>query len=112
MDVLLGHEFNKCVNRYQGYYRVNNFSCCDQFLCMAFAQLTYRESLCDLETGLRALQLMPERLLFSIGVVRNASFTDSNLDLRWYCPVFPFYNDERLHAALDYLTPTAVYAAA
>ena len=45
MDFLPKHEFNKCVRRYQGNYRVRKFSCLDQFLCMVFAQLTYRESL-------------------------------------------------------------------
>jgi hypothetical protein len=39
------YEFNKCVDRYRGNYRVRNFSCWDQFLCMAFAQLTLRSSL-------------------------------------------------------------------
>jgi len=56
MDFVPRHEFNKCVYRYQGNYRVRTFSCLDQFLCMAFAQLTYRESLRDIETCLRALQ--------------------------------------------------------
>jgi transposase len=56
MDFLPRHEFNKCVKRYRGDYRISNFSCRDQFLCMAFAQLTYRESLRDIETCLRALQ--------------------------------------------------------
>ena len=56
MDFLPKHEFNKCVRRYHGNYRVRRFSCFDQFLCMAFAQLTYRESLRDIETCLCALQ--------------------------------------------------------
>jgi len=56
MDFLPKHEFNKCVRRYQGNYRIRRFSCFNQFLCMAFAQLTYRESLRDIETCLRALQ--------------------------------------------------------
>ena len=42
MDFLPKHEFDKCVRRYQGNYRVRKFSCLDQFRCMAFAQLTYR----------------------------------------------------------------------
>jgi hypothetical protein len=50
------YDFNQCVKRYKGNYRVSSFSCRDQFLCMAFAQLTYRESLRDIETCLRALQ--------------------------------------------------------
>ncbi len=48
------HEFRKCVARYRGNYKVKSFSCWDQFLCMAFAQLTYRESLRDIEACLRA----------------------------------------------------------
>ena len=45
MDFLPRHKFRQCVNRYGGNYRVRSFTCFDQFLCMAFAQLTYRESL-------------------------------------------------------------------
>jgi len=52
-------EFRKCVRRYQGNYRVRKFSCLDQFLCLAFAQLTYRESLRDVES---CLQTMKSRL--------------------------------------------------
>ena len=47
--------FDTCVGRYQGQRRVRRFSCRDQFLAMAFAQLTYRESLRDIETCLRAM---------------------------------------------------------
>ena len=46
--------FRRCVARYHGEYKVKSFSCLDQFLCMAFAQLTYRESLRDIEACLRA----------------------------------------------------------
>jgi len=55
MDFIPAHEFRRSVERYQGNYKVSSFSCWDQFLCMAFAQLTYRESLRDIETCLRAL---------------------------------------------------------
>jgi hypothetical protein len=55
LDFLPKYEFNKCVQRYQGNYRMRKFPCYDQFLCMAFAQLTYRESLRDIEICLRAL---------------------------------------------------------
>jgi len=55
MDFLPRHEFNACVRRYHGNARVRDFSCRDQFLTMAFAQLTYRESLRDIETCLRAM---------------------------------------------------------
>ena len=46
--------FRRCVSRYQGEHKVQSFSCLDQFLCMAFAQLTFRESLRDIEACLRA----------------------------------------------------------
>jgi uncharacterized protein DUF4372/DDE family transposase len=54
MDFLPSHEFRQCVERYNGDYKLKSFSCWDQFLCMAFAQLTYRESLRDIEACLRA----------------------------------------------------------
>jgi len=50
------YEFTKCVKRYDGEYKVKSFSCLDQFIAMAFAQLTLRESLRDIETCLRAMQ--------------------------------------------------------
>ena len=46
--------FRRCVARYQGEFKVQSFSCLDQFLCMAFAQFTYRESLRDIAVCLRA----------------------------------------------------------
>lgn len=55
MDFLPLHQFRKCVHRYGGNHRVRSFSCLDQFFCMAFAQLTYRESLRDIEACLRAV---------------------------------------------------------
>ena len=56
MEFLPIYEFRKCVQRYQGDYKVQSFSCMDQFLCMAFAQLTCRESLRDIESCLRFMQ--------------------------------------------------------
>jgi transposase len=56
MDFLPSKAFRRCVTRYQGDYKLKSFSCWDQFLCMAFAQLTYRESLRDIEACLRAQQ--------------------------------------------------------
>ena len=56
MDFLPRHDFDACVRRYRGNARVREFSCRDQFLTMAFAQRTYRESLRDIETCLRALE--------------------------------------------------------
>jgi uncharacterized protein DUF4372/DDE family transposase len=55
-DYLSWSQFQECVERYRGDYKLKSFSCWDQFLCMAFAQLTYRESLRDIEACLRANQ--------------------------------------------------------
>ena len=54
MEHLPLHTFHQCVDRYQGDFKVQEFFCLDQYLCMAFAQLTYRESLRDIEACLRA----------------------------------------------------------
>ena len=54
MDFLPVYEFRQCVKRYDGNYKIKSFTCWDQFLCMAFAQLTYRESLRDIQACLRA----------------------------------------------------------
>jgi len=55
MSVLPYYEFNKCVDRYKGNYRVRSFDCRQHFYVMGFAQLTYRESLREIETCLQAL---------------------------------------------------------
>src|SRR5437588_275397 len=54
MDFIPTYEFQLCVDRYHGNRYVKGFSCWEQFLCMAFAQLTYREGLRDIEACLRA----------------------------------------------------------
>ena len=64
MDHLPMHTFRRCVKRYRGHHRVKSFTCLDQFLCLAFAQLTYRESLRDIEACLRAQQ----RKLYHMGI--------------------------------------------
>ena len=46
--------FRRCVARYQGEFKVQSFSCLDQFLCTTFAQVTYQESLRDIQVCLRA----------------------------------------------------------
>src|SRR5438067_6297257 len=56
MEHLPLHSFRRIVSRYAGERKVKSFSCLDQFLCIAFAQLTYRESLRDIEACLRAQQ--------------------------------------------------------
>ena len=82
MDFLPRHEFNQCVRRYQGNYRVRKLSCLDQFLCMVFAQLTYRESLRDTETCLRAV----ESKLYHAGIrgrVSRSTLADANESRDW-----------------------------
>ncbi len=54
MDHLPMHTFRRCIQRYQGNRKIHRFTCLDQFLCMAFGQLTYRESLRDIVACLRA----------------------------------------------------------
>jgi hypothetical protein len=65
------HTFRRCVNRYEGNRKVQSFTCLDQFLCMAFAQLTYRESLRDVEACLRAQQSKLYHMGIRGGVSRN-----------------------------------------
>ena len=77
MEYLPLPEFRACVARYQGEYKVRGFSCLDQLLCLAFAQLTYRESLRDIETCLRAMQ--PR--LYHMGIrgrVARSTLADAN----------------------------------
>jgi hypothetical protein len=65
------HALRRCVARYRGEHKVKRFSCLDQFLCMAFAQLTYRESLRDVETCLRAQASKLYHMGFRSRVSRN-----------------------------------------
>jgi len=82
LDFVPQHEFNRCVRRYRGNHRIRAFSCWDQFLCMAFAQLTGRESLRDIETCLRALH--PK--LYHAGIrarVARSTIADANEMRDW-----------------------------
>ena len=71
MDFLPTHEFGQCVERYQGHYKIKSFTCWDQFLCMAFAQFTYRESLRDIQACLRGSQQKLYHMGFRGKVSRN-----------------------------------------
>ena len=71
MDHMPMHTFHRCVQRYQGNHKIISFSCLDQFRCMAFAQLTYRESLRDIEACLRAQQNKLYHMGIRGGVARN-----------------------------------------
>jgi uncharacterized protein DUF4372/DDE family transposase len=82
MDFIPPREFRRCVARYRGQYRVRSFSCWDQFLSMAFAQFTYRESLRDIETCLRALggRLYPPGIR---GHISRSTLADANETRDW-----------------------------
>jgi hypothetical protein len=71
MEFVPAYEFRKCVERYHGHYKVKRFSCWEQFLSMAFAELTYRESLRDIEACLRAGQSKLYHMGFRGKVARN-----------------------------------------
>src|SRR3989339_1309402 len=71
MTYLPKHSFRSCVNKYQGDYKVRAFTCADQFLVMAFAQLTYRESLRDIEACLQAMSFKLYHMGISCNVSRN-----------------------------------------
>ncbi len=82
MDFLPKHEFSRCVERYSGNRRVRNFSCLDQFLCLAFAQLTYRESLRDIETCLRAVHKKLYHVGFR-GAIARSTLANANENRDW-----------------------------
>ena len=83
MSFLPLDEFRKCVQRYRGNFKVRQFSCFDQFLCMAFAQLTYRESLRDIEACLRSMS----NKLYHMGIRSNnisrSTLADANENRDW-----------------------------
>ena len=71
MDFIPQYEFRKCVELYNGNYKIKSFSCWDQYLCMAFAQFTFRESLRDIQACLRASQQKLYHMGFRGKVSRN-----------------------------------------
>ena len=82
MDFLPRHDFNTCVRRYGGDRRPRGFSCRDQFLCLAFAQLTFRESLRDIETCLRSFQPKLYHAGFR-GHISRSTLADANRVHDW-----------------------------
>jgi len=82
VSYLPAHTFRRCVHKYRGNHKVKTFSCWDQFLCMVFAQLTYRESLRDIETCLRAM----DSKLYHMGIhgkVSRSTLADANEERDW-----------------------------
>jgi len=82
ISFLPDREFRRCVERYQGDIRLRGFSCWDQYLAMAFAQLTYRESSRDIEARLRSMQGKLYHLGFR-GKVARSTLADANESHDW-----------------------------
>lgn len=98
MEFLPLHQFRKCVKRYKGDYKVQSFSCMDQFLCMAFAQLTFRESLRDIEACLRSMHSK----LYHMGIRGNVSkstLADANNTRDWR--IYADFAQVLIHTARD-----------
>jgi hypothetical protein len=111
MDHLPLYEFRKCVARYDGQRRFRGFSCLDQFLCLAFAQLTFRESLRDIEACLRAVPNKLYHLGFR-GKIARSTLADANEAHDWriyadFAQILiaiarPLYRGESLGLDLDH----------
>ena len=82
VELIHPQQFRRCVARYRGDYKVKAFSCWDQFLCMAFAQLTFRESLRDIEDCLKARSDQLYHLGFRSRVCRS-TLADANEARDW-----------------------------
>ena len=88
MDFMPINDFHKCVDRYHGNYKVQNFSCLDQFRCMAFAQLTFRESLRDIEVCLRSIRSKLYHMGIRSTIARNTlANANRNRDWRIYADI-------------------------
>jgi hypothetical protein len=86
MEHLPLSTFHRCVRRYSGEHKVKRFSCLDQYLSMAFAQLTYRESLRDIEACLRTQSTRLYHLGFRSSIARNTlANANATRDWRIYC---------------------------
>lgn len=105
MDFIPAYQFRCCVDRYRGDYKVSSFSCWDQFLSMAFAQLTGRESLRDIETCLRTLGSELYHAGFR-GCISRSTLADANeiRDFRIYADLAQVLITEarRLYAREDF----------
>ena len=98
MEFLPLHTFRRRVQRYGGDYKIRNFSCLDQFLCMAFAQLTFRESLRDIEACLRSFQ----DKLYHLGIrgkVSRSTLADANNTRDWR--IYADFAQSLIHTARD-----------
>ena len=110
MEHFPAYEFQKCVARYDGDFGKRSFSCLDQFLCLGFAQLTYRESLRDIEACLRSVQGKLYHMGFR-GRISRSTLADANESIDWriytdFAQVLiatarPMYAEESLGFDLD-----------
>jgi len=110
MDFIPKYEFQKCVSRYHGNYKVQSFSCWNQFLCMAFAQMTYRESLRDIESCLNSMQNKLYHMGFRSKISRSTlSYANETREWRIYADFAQvlihtarnLYKDDELGIELD-----------
>ncbi len=83
MDHLPWHVFRRCVARYDGDRKVKSFSCLDQFRCLAFAQLTWRESLRDIEACLRVQSAKLYHLGFRCQQISRNTMANANAERDW-----------------------------
>ena len=98
MDFLPLTTFRKCVKRYRGNYKVKSFTCLDQFLCMAFAQLSFRESLRDIEACLRSMK----NKLYHMGIrsqVSRNNLSNANNTRDWR--IYADFAQVLIHTARD-----------
>jgi hypothetical protein len=98
MSYLPMKSFDRCVNKYRGHYKVKSFSCLDQFYCMAFAQLTYRESLRDIEACLRSRENQLYHMGFRSRVARN-TLAHANEKRDWR--IYAEFAQTLIHIARD-----------
>jgi len=82
MEFLPMYEFHKCIERYHGERKILSFSCLDQYLSMAFAQLTFRESLRDIESCLRSVSGRLYHMGFR-GKISRSTLADANESRDW-----------------------------
>lgn len=96
IDHVPSHTFRRCVHRYSGDQRIKRFSCQDQYRCMAFAQLTHRESLRDIATCLRA----QSQKLYHMGIrtrVSRSTLAEANEKRDWRIEDLRVAATERLY---------------
>ena len=96
MDALPLPTLRRCIQRYGGPRKIPSFTCIDQYFCMAFAQLTYRESLRDIEVCLRAQPTKLYHMGIRGGVSRN-TLAKANMVRNWR--IYADFAQARIHIA-------------